>query len=233
MRALPRDFTMNSTRADWLVPAALLALSLVPAIAGTVRLAGLASGEAMTLDNARFVAAPLPVMIHIPAAMVYSLLGAFQFAPAFCRRNRAWHRTAGRALVPSGLLVALSGLWMAHFYAWPAGDGYAVYLERMIVGVAMLVSILLALLAIRRREFTSHGEWMIRGYAIGLGAGTQVLTHLPWFMFADGAPGEAARGVMMGAGWAINVIAAEWIIHRRRSRSATGTTSEPSRHRAA
>lgn len=210
---------MKSTRADWLVPAALVALSLVPAIAGTVRLAGLASGEPVTPENARFVAAPLPVMIHIPAAMVYSLLGALQFAPAFRRRHRTLHRIAGRVLVPSGLLVALTGLWMAHFYAWPAGDGYAVYLERLVVGVAMTASILLALLAIKRRDFASHGEWMIRAYAIGLGAGTHVLTHLPWFVFADGAPGEAARGVMMGAGWGINVLVAEWIIRRGRSRT--------------
>jgi hypothetical protein len=27
---------------------------------------------------------------------------------------------------------------------------------------------------------------MTRAYAIGLGAGTQVLTHLPWFVLADG-----------------------------------------------
>jgi len=34
---------MNSTKSDWLVPAALVALSLVPAIAGAVRLAELAA----------------------------------------------------------------------------------------------------------------------------------------------------------------------------------------------
>jgi hypothetical protein len=42
-----------------------------------------------------------------------------------------------------------------------------------------------------------------------------VLTHLPWFMLA-GKPNEAARTVLMGAGWVINVIVAEWIIRRGR-----------------
>ena len=206
---------MRSTRSDWLVPTALVALSLVPAIAGTARVAELASGARITPDNARFFAAPLPVLLHIPAAIVYSVLGAFQFSPGFRRRHRGWHRAAGRILVPAGLVVALSGLWIAHFYEWPAGDGQLLYLERLVAGTAMVASIALALGAIRRRDFTSHGDWMTRAYAIGLGAGTQVLTHIPWFVLADGRPGEGPRAVMMGAGWGINVLVAEWIIRRR------------------
>lgn len=57
----------------------------------------------------------------------------------------------------------------------------------------MEACIILALLAIRRRDFASHGAWMIRGYAIGLGAGTQLLTHLPWFLLVDRKPGDSAE----------------------------------------
>jgi hypothetical protein len=97
-------------------------------------------------------------------------------------------------------------------YPWPAGDGVLVYLERLVFGSAMLACVALGVRDIVRRDFASHGNWMLRAYAIGLGAGTQVLTHLPWFILADGAPGELARGVMMGAGWVINVVVAEWVI---------------------
>jgi len=214
---------MKSTKSDWLIPGGLIALSLVPAIAGTVRLAQLAGGAAITPENARFFAAPLPVVLHIPAVIVYSILGAFQFSPGFRRRHRSWHRAAGRILVPCGLVAALSGLWMAHFYPWPAGDGELVYVERLVFGTAMVLSIVLSLYAIRRRDFASHGAWMIRAYAIGLGAGTQVLTHLPWFLLMDGKPGEVPRAVMMGAGWVINVIVAEWII--RSSNTSTGSAA--------
>lgn len=206
---------MNSTKSDWLIPAGLIALSVVPALAGSVRLAQLAGGAEVTPENARFFAAPLPVMIHIPAAIVYSILGAFQFSPGLRRRRRAWHHAAGRILIPCALLVALSGLWMAHFYPWPQGDGHLVYAERLVFGAAMVLSIVLGLHAIKRRDFLSHGEWMIRAYAIGLGAGTQVLTHLPWFVLVEDKPGELARGVMMGAGWIINLLVAEWIIRSR------------------
>jgi len=217
---------MRSTRSDWLVPASLILLSLVPALAGGVRLAHLAGGAHITPENARFFAAPLPVVVHIPAAVVYSILGALQFSPGFRRRRRGWHRAAGRILVPCALLVALSGLWMTLSYPWPAGDGEIVYIERLVFGSAMLVSIVLGVNAIRLRDFASHGEWMIRAYAIALGAGTQVLTHLPWFILGDGKPGELPRAVMMGAGWVVNIVVAEWIIRNRARRS--GVSMQPS-----
>jgi uncharacterized membrane protein len=216
---------MKTTRSDWLIPVALIALSLVPALAGTARVMQLGGGAEITPENMRFFASPLPVLMHIPAAILYSILGAFQFSPGFRRRHRKWHRRAGKILIPAGLIVALSGLWMAHFYPWPQGDGQIVYIERLVAGSAMVLSILLGVDAIRRRSFAEHGDWMIRAYAIGLGAGTQVLTHLPWFVLSDSKPGELARGVMMGAGWAINIVVAELIIRRGKHRNESKEAS--------
>jgi uncharacterized membrane protein len=213
-----------SSRKDWLIPASLIALSLVPALAGTARLVQLGAGARVTPENARFFAAPVPVSLHITAAILYSILGAFQFSPGFRRRNRRWHRVVGRVLLPCATIVAMSGLWMTLTYPWPAGDGVLVYLERLVFGTAMLMSIALGVDAIRRRRFATHGDWMIRAYAIAMGAGTQVLTHLPWFILVNGKPGEGPRAVMMGAGWVINVIVAEWII---RSSVRQTNTSQP------
>jgi uncharacterized membrane protein len=210
---------MRTTKRDWLIPATLFALSRVPEIAGTARMAALATGAEVTSENARFFASPLPVLVHVPAAILYSLLGALQFSPAFRRRRRGWHRVAGRILIPAGALVALSGLWMAHFYPWPQGDGQMVYIERLLAGSWMLFSIGMGVNAIRVRDFSRHGDWMIRAYAIGLGAGTQVFTHLPWFILMQERPGELARGVMMGAGWLINWAIAEWVIRKPVRRS--------------
>ncbi|HEY6830040.1 MAG TPA: DUF2306 domain-containing protein [Gemmatimonadaceae bacterium] len=208
--------TTSSSRRDWLVPAGLILLSLVPALAGTARLAQLSSGAKVTVDNARFFAQPIPVVLHILTVIPYSIVGAFQFAPTFRKRHRSWHRVVGRLLGLCGLVAAMSGLWMAHFYPWPAGDGVGVYIERLVFGTSMVVSIVIGIdAAARRRNFKAHGDWMIRAYAIGMGAGTQVLTHLPWFIFVAAKPGESARTVMMGAGWLINVIVAEWIIRRK------------------
>jgi uncharacterized membrane protein len=202
-----------SRRSEWLVPSLLVLLSAVPAVAGTARLVELGSGAEVTEANARFFAQPLPVVLHILSVIPFSILGALQFARSFRRRRRGWHRAVGGVLAICGVVAALTGLWMARFYPWPEADGEALYVMRLLFGSAMLASIVLAVDAIRRRDFEAHGAWMIRAYAIGLGAGTQVLTHLPWFILV-GTPSELPRAVMMGAGWVINVAVAEWVIRR-------------------
>ena len=206
-------------RFEWQLPAALIVLSVVPSAAGIARLAELARGATITAANARFFAMPLPAVLHLITVIPFCILGALQFAPSFRRRHRGWHRAAGRVLVACGLVAALTGLGMTLTYPWPAGDGVALYAERLVVGSAMLISILLAVNAIRRRDFVSHGAWMTRAYALGMGAGTQVLTHLPYFILV-GTPTVPARAVMMGAGWVINGVVAEWVIRRRVSRVA-------------
>ncbi|MGE3508755.1 MAG: DUF2306 domain-containing protein [Vicinamibacterales bacterium] len=192
-----------------LIPISLLALGIVPVVAGLVLLAGLVTGQAPA-ENARFVEHPLPIALHVLAVTPYALLGALQFAPAL--RRRGWHRAVGMTLVPLGLIAALTGLWMALSYPWPEGDGEAVYVMRLAVGVAMTFAIVRGVASLRRGEYAEHGAWMLRGYALGMGAGTQVLTHLPWFLFVGGAPDEWSRAVMMGLAWVINVVVAEVII---------------------
>jgi hypothetical protein len=140
----------NAAKTDWLIPTALLALGFVPMLAGTLRLVQLGVGAEITPANARFFAAPLPFVLHMVSATLFSAFGAMQFAPGLRRRNPGWHRMAGRWLIP-----------------------------------------------------------------FGLGAGTQVFTHLPWFLF-PGIQGEVARALCMGAGWAINLAVAEWLISRGR-----------------
>jgi uncharacterized membrane protein len=205
----------RARRSDWLVPAGLIVLSIVPAIGGSVRVIQLATGAEITLENGRFFAAPLPILLHIFSAVLFSILGAFQFASGFRRRRPGWHRVAGRILVPAGMICALSGLWMAQFYPWPLFDGVYVYAMRLVVGSAMAFSLIRGTMAILQRDVPRHEEWMMRGYALGLGAGTQVLTHLPYFLFPE-MQGELARAICMGAGWAINIGVVEWIISRRR-----------------
>jgi uncharacterized membrane protein len=199
-------------KTPWLTPAGLLLLCVVPILAGLVRMSEIASGLA-TPDNIRFLAQPLPGTLHIFAVTFFCMLGAFQFVPAL-RVGNVWHRHSGRLLVPLGLVTAITGLWMNQFYALPPHDGIALYILRLIFGLAMFAALILGLFAIRRRDYTAHRAWMTRGYAIGLGAGTQVLTNAPWMMLI-GEPDVGTRAVLMGAGWVINVLVAEWIIRRQ------------------
>ena len=206
----------SAAKGDWLIPAGLIALSFIPVAAGAFRMVQLGGGAEITPDNARFFAAPLPVVLHVISSVIYGVLGAFQFAPGLRRRKPNWHRAAGRILIPCGLIAALSGLWMTQFY--PPGidppasfDGPFVYAIRLVAGSAMALSLCRGFAAIWRRDIPHHRAWMMRAYALGLGAGTQVLTHLPWYLFPS-LHGELARTLFMGAGWAINLAVAEWLI---------------------
>jgi hypothetical protein len=214
-------------RARWLVPAGLILLSLVPVIAGASRLTNMTGGQ-ITPDNARFFDSPIPVLIHIPAVTVYLLLGAFQFVPSLRQGKRgrlSWHRIAGRILVPAGLLAALSGLWMAVFYDLPSHDGPLLLVLRLVFGSAMVVFIVLGFIAVRRRNYIRHSEWMSRAYAIGIAQGTIVVITIPWILLI-GPVDELTRALQIGASWVISLAVAEYFIHRR-AKGAAGA-SRPS-----
>lgn len=197
-------------KADWMIPTGLVTLSLLPASAGLLRLSQITQGI-VTEENARFLAAPWSASLHMVAVIIFSILGAFQFAPGFRQRSIRWHRMAGRIVLPAGFIVSLSGLWMTLTYPWVGFDGPELYALRILVGLLMTLFLSLSLHAILKRSIPQHKAWMIRAYALGLGAGTQVLTHIPWFLFPD-QQSELFRTLCMGAGWGINGIVAECII---------------------
>jgi hypothetical protein len=100
---------------------------------------------------------------------------------------------------------------MTLFYPRPDDVGDLLTGFRLVFGSAMALSIALGLAAIRRRDFARHRAWMIRGYAIGVGAGTQAVTQLPWIL-AVGPLDKLSKALFMLAAWVINLAVAEWII---------------------
>ncbi|SFR02372.1 Predicted membrane protein [Lentzea waywayandensis] len=204
----------SSTKWDRLIPAAIILFSVIPVLGGALRLGELGGGAEITPDNARFFASPVPVVIHAITLSVYCVLGAFQFAPGLRRRRPAWHRAAGRLLVLCGLFGALSGLWMTVFYPKPADVGVLLTGIRLVFGTAWVAFIVLGFAAIRRRDVTGHRAWMIRGFAIGLGAGTQAVTLTAWLV-AAGTPDRLEKALLMLASWIVNLAVAEWIIRRQ------------------
>jgi hypothetical protein len=218
--------TRRLTKADFKVPALLVALSIIPTLGGIVRLTNLFGDVAPTPDNARFVGAPAPVIIHVICATSYCLLGAFQFSPEFRSRWPGWHRRAGRVLVACGLLTGATGLWMTTFYDIPTSlQGPIVYGARVAVGLAMVASILIAWASILRREIARHEAFMIRAYALGQGAGTQALVLLPW-MLLSGESGGLTRDLLMTLAWTINLVVAESIIRIRVGSTVTSRQAE-------
>ncbi|TWD81146.1 putative membrane protein DUF2306 [Kribbella amoyensis] len=205
---------------SWGVPAALVLLSIIPLVSGTLRLIELAGGPQTLPTNPRVDASPIPVVVHVLGAAFYALGGALQFSARLRRRHPAWHRRAGRVLVPAGLFVALSGLWMTLFYTGaPGGD--LLWAVRLVVSTATAADLVLGFAAIRRRDIPAHRAWMIRAYALALGAGTQVLTQ--GIGEAVLGTSELSTAVSVSSGWLINAAVAEWIIRRPKPRRTTQT----------
>jgi uncharacterized membrane protein YozB (DUF420 family) len=201
----------------WRVPAALVALTTIPLIAGSLRLLEVAGGPQLLPTNPRIDASPAPLVLHVAAVAVYAVVGAFQFHARLRRGHRAWHRRAGRVLIGAGLVVAGSGLWMTLFYPGaPGGD--LLWTVRLVVGSAMAASIVLGFTAIRRRDIAAHRAWMIRAYALAVAAGTQTFTQ----GIGEGLFGttDLSTGLSVSAGWVINAAVAEWVIRRPGSRRA-------------
>lgn len=209
---------------SWRIPVALVALVIVPLVAGSLRILEVTGGPHLLPVNPRIADSSAPLVIHVVAAGVFAVGGAFQFPARLRRRHRTWHRRAGRVLVAAGLLVAGSGIWMTLFYPdAPGGD--LLWTARLVAGSAAAVSLVLGFTAIRRRDFGAHRAWMIRAYALSVAAGTQTLTQ----GVGEGVFGvtELSTGLSVSSAWLINALIAEWVIRypaARRARAATAGT---------
>jgi hypothetical protein len=124
---------------------------------------------------------------------------------------------------------------MAAFYPIPTSlQGPLLRRVRLAVGSAMVASLLIGWRSILRRDVPRHEAFMIRAYALGQGAGTQVLVLMPW-MLISGESGGPTRDLLMSASWAINIVVAEAIIRYRAASGAAGRGSAlaPAARRAA
>jgi hypothetical protein len=78
--------------------------------------------------------------------------------------------------------------------------------------VAVSFALGLGFTAVRRHDIAAHRAWMMRAYALAVGAGTQTFTQ----GIGEAAFGAGAwsTGISVSSGWIINVLVAEWLIRR-------------------
>jgi hypothetical protein len=93
----------------------------------------------------------------------------------------------------------------------PELQGGLLYAVRVFVSVAMLLSIFLAVAAVKAGDIATHRAWMTRAFALGQGAGMQVVVLFPW-MLLIGSPSMLQRDVLMSLAWLINLLFAEMAI---------------------
>lgn len=202
----------NRPRSAWPAITGLLLLSALPVIGGAFRLGEVSADP----DAALPVASSVAIVAHIVAMSVFCLLGAFQFSPAL-RIRRGWHRAAGRALIPAGFIAGLSAVWLAVFFRGPP-DELALAMVRLVFAVAMTTCLVQGVIAITRRDFTAHGAWMTRAFAIAVTGGTQALVSVLWAL-PFGEADAVGETWLVAAGFVINSVVAELLIRRRSGRA--------------
>ena len=205
----------------WRVPVLLLIFGAMPAAESVFKIYQIYAermwGQASVLLSAVQIEMPVPILLHVISALAVCLMGPWQLTPAFRARFPAAHRVTGRIFVAMGVLAAGSAIWMNEVY--PNYAGIVKYYAVHVFGAIMIFALLRGVWAAMHRDIPRHRAWMIRAYAIGLGASTQRLLIIPLFMIF-GEMSEIAIGIAMTTGWAINLGVAEWIIARDQPRRA-------------
>lgn len=196
--------------------AGLLVLSVIPLLAGLMRLISLALGAPALEGAQRFAADPFAAVLHIVGSTAFFTLGALQFVPSL--RRSAWHRRAGWVLAACAVGGALSGGWMVWRWAPKPWDSPALNLVRLVVAFTIVGFVVASLRAARRMDFVAHGGWVTRAWALAAGAGTQVMT-LAVFEVLGSAQSHATYAACMSAGWLVNALAAELVLARARGAS--------------
>lgn len=200
----------------WLWIGVGLLLAAIPSLVAVMRLLQWGNLNSTPLPVASGSLLEAVLGLHVISVLAFGLLVPFQISPISRRKPSGLHKRQGKLLWGMGVLAALTGLVLSLLYPHGTDDGVALLVARLAAGTWMLWSLGHGLMAIKQHRIGEHRAWMIRAYAVGMGAGTQVLTHLPILMW-PGIEGEAARTLCMVAGWLINISVAECVINVRRT----------------
>lgn len=185
----------------WLLLVILPLYFWVPSLVGAMRLISFITGKPFELVLA----------LHIVSSLAFAFSGAVLFLTHAARFK--WHQTLGKLAWLMALLATLSGVWLSLFYARGEFDSLSLLLVRVLVAATMLWCLLQGLRAVLRRQFRQHKAHMLRVYALGMGAMTQVFMFIPWLLWPQ-IQGELARTLLMALGWLINWQLAQWWIKR-------------------
>lgn len=208
----------NSRFAGWPVMSALIFMGFLPVLVGVgrmvMRFGDIGATPDMVADTSRFFAMPAVVLVHVVGGCLFTLVGALQFSKAL--RRGPWHRISGRVMVVAGLAAALSALWLTQFYPHLGSEGPLLYWFRLAAGLGMIFFLVQGYRTARQRRFDAHRPHMMRAYALGLGASTQMLIGIPT-MLLFGTPGPITGDLILGSAWVINLAVAQWALRPRTS----------------
>lgn len=149
---------------------------------------------------------------HIAFGGLSLVIGWSQFMKKLRLRNISLHRTVGKIYMVAVALSGFSGLYIAFF----ATGGIVASLGFGGLAVSWLFTTAMALRSIKQGMVDAHELWMIRSYALTFAAvSLRILLPTSQVM---GIPFNDAYVVIAWACWVPNLIIAELIINRMKSK---------------
>ena len=163
----------------------------------------------------------LLTFVHVLPGVLFMVLGPMQFSRTIRSRYLKFHRWSGRVFLVCCAIIATSALLMSFQMAIGGANETTATTLFALLFVFCLTK---AFIHIRRREVLLHREWMIRGFAIGLGVATVRPIVGAFFATRRLSPHEFF-GTAFWLGFTINLIAAEAWINYTRTRRIPEQTS--------
>jgi uncharacterized membrane protein len=196
------------------VPLALFFATLLPILLALVQAVQIPL-DALPEDNQRLTATPILHFMHVFGGATFAILGPIQFGRALLPKFGRLHRVLGRIFVATGAMISVSSLGLL----WHFPDTYSVAISggRLVFGIGLGVALVVAMHAIHARDHVRHRNWMIRAYAIGIGATAVTMVFFPIFLITGEPPqGLVADAAFLGA-WTACVLFAEGLVRRIRA----------------
>ena len=187
----------------------LLLLAAIPALVALTRLYQIPSGS-LPAASGHFIPGPISHFLHAMTGATFALLAPFQLHPGLRRDFPTAHRRMGWGLTFAGAALAMTGLFMLVLY--PHAATGPLRATRLVVGVLVLTALALSINAARHRQIALHRIWMLRAYALIMGAGTQAVVGLPIFLLY-GQPDPATMDLILALCWPLNLAVAEIVLH--------------------
>ena len=193
------------------IAALLLIFTGIPIAISFVRMGQIPLG-ALPPDAVKFTAVPLGHFFHAAGGAVFGILGPLQFSRALRGRFGRLHRWLGRVFVLAGLALGLTSLRLV--LQFPDAGTWILVTARLVMGAALLGALVLGLRAAMLRDLARHRAWMIRAYAIGMGAATIALIMFPIFIITCAPLTGYVSDLAFVGSWVINITKGEWVIRR-------------------
>ncbi|MFK7902299.1 MAG: DUF2306 domain-containing protein [Nitratireductor sp.] len=171
--------------------------------------------NALPEDSARLKSVPVSHFLHAVGGVIFGILGPLQFGRVLAKKYGRVHRVMGRVFVLAGAALSLSSLTL--LWNFPDGASPLVSAGRLVFGIALGIALIFAMVEIRKRNITKHRDWMIRAYAVGIGATPVAIVLLPIFLITGEPPTGLVSDIAFVGSWALCVVIGEYVVRYLRA----------------